>query len=293
MRTQYRYLSFEKNLRLRKALDKLGFRYAYTEKSIGSKTFFVALECLLYEDNPAFDAVRELLANAEIEPQIASELEPADFDAAEWFITTAGEFQYPQPEAGFGYLERTFDLGDYCRNCGIGKLQTAPFRLQRFPQQFKNQFWGIHWEHNAVFLRPTARRLLELGGISGCDFSPVVLHKSGQEIPDFYQLRPEVTLAAGFDARNAQVVTCRQNIEDASNPDSAVAYCSRIKFQHPLVGGNRFDKSIFIGAGDIVLTHEYFGSGAQALQQVVVSRRFKNLVENNHLKGLKFIPVFH
>ena len=58
-----------------------------------------------------------------------------------------------------------------------------------------------------------------------------------------------------------------------------------------MIGGYLFDKSIFNSDFDIVQSNEYFGSGASANRIQIVSKRFKDLVEKNKLKGLSFIPI--
>ena len=60
-----------------------------------------------------------------------------------------------------------------------------------------------------------------------------------------------------------------------------------------LVFSYLFDKSIFNSDFDIVQSKEYFGSGASANRINIVSKRFKELVENNKLKGLSFTPIMH
>jgi len=69
--------------------------------------------------------------------------------------------------------------------------------------------------------------------------------------------------------------------------------CGRLKFHHPRIGGYLFDKIIFNPVFDIVQSDEYFGSGGSANRIPIVSKRFKEIVEKNKLKGLTFKPIMH
>jgi len=151
MRIQHRYLTFDNNSKLTKLLGQLSVRYRVEEKSYDETTHSYALEFFLYEDNPRFQELTEAVEKFKIEPQIGTQYEKADIDIAEWFVVSTGQYQYPQPEDD--YLEKTFDLENYCNLCGIGRIQNAPFRLKIEPKQNNNQFWGLHWEYFAVFVR--------------------------------------------------------------------------------------------------------------------------------------------
>ena len=60
-----------------------------------------------------------------------------------------------------------------------------------------------------------------------------------------------------------------------------------------MIGGYLFDKQIFNKDFDIVESYEYFGSGASACKLQIVSKRFKEIVEKNKLKGAFFEPIMH
>ena len=298
MRIGHRYLTWDNHTKiikpLRVILDKFNISYKYKEdldSVIPSFKYFIEFD--LYEDNPIFSHAKKEVEKYGIEPQIGTFYEKADFDKAEWFIVSTGEYQYPQPEDGFGYLESTFNLDRYCSLCGIGKIQNAPFRLKTEPKQHNNQFWGLHWEFEPIFVRQEAKNILEKEEIKGIRFSQPVLHKKGNAVEGFYQLHIDTVLMKGFNNYNTNTITCKINNEEDGNTESGLNCCGRIKFHHPMIGGYLFDKSIFNPDYDIVQSTEYFGSGASANRLQIVSRRFKNIVDKNKLKGLSFKPVMH
>ena len=293
MRIQHRYLTFDKNDKLVKLLDKINAPYIVKEKNNDATTHFYVLEFLLYEDDAQFIDIKEALNKFKIEPQIGTVYEKSDIENANWFIINSGEYQYPQPEDDFGYLAATFNLDNYCSLCGMEKIQNAPYRLRTEPKQPNNQFWGLHWEFDSIFVRQKTKDILENENVKGIRFSAPVLHKTNIAIESFFQLHIDTILETGFDNYNAKIITCKIDNEEGLNNDKETVCCGRQKFHHPRIGGYLFDKSIFNHNYDIVQTKEYFGSGRSACRLQIVSKQIKKLVEINKLKGLYFIPIVH
>lgn len=297
MRIHHRYLTYShsKIIRLvRGILDKYSIYYKYKEDlNCVVPGFNYSLEFHLFEDDPFFEEVKQAINKFNIEPQIGTQYGKDDIKMAEWFFVNTGEYQYPQPDEDFGYLNATFNLDNYCKLCGIGKLQNAPYRLKTEPRQPNNQFWGLHWEFEAVFLRQEAKNILEKENIKGIRFSKPVLNKKNIEIEGFYQLHIDTILENGFDSYNTRLITCKIDNEENLNNDKNSNCCGRVKFHHPMIGGYNFDKSIFSSAFDIVQSKEYFGSGGSANRLQIVSKKFKSIIEANKLKGLSFTPIVH
>jgi len=212
-----------------------------------------------------------------------------------WFHISTGEYQYPQPEDEHGYLRATFNLDNYCSNCGIGRIQNAPFRLRTTPKQPNNQFWGLHWIHDAVFVRSQAKRILEMEHVRGISFSKPVLNKKGEEVEDLWQMHIQTELSQGIDDHNLSKEIC-EYMEDKKSieagPPKLIHYCGRVKNNFPRRGAITFSQSSFQNMPDIVRSNEWFGSGGMAMQLPIVSKRIKQLVEKNKLKGLAFVPIF-
>jgi hypothetical protein len=298
MRIGHRYLTWNSHTQiikpLRTILDKYNISYKYKE-DIHSviPTFNYCIEFCLYEDNPNFNDAKKEVDKYGINPQIGTYYEKGDIDKAEWFIISTGEYQYPQPEKDFGYLRATFNLSQYCSLCGIGKIQNAPFRLNTQPRQHNNQFWGLHWEFEPLFVRKEAKAIIEKEQVKGIRSSQPVLHKKDIAIDDLYQLHIDTILGSAFDSYNTKTITCKIINEEGANTEPNLNSCGRVKFHHPMVGGYLFDLAIFNPYYDIVQSSEYFGSGASANRLQIVSKRFKKLVDKSKLKGLKFTPIIH
>lgn len=298
MRIVHRYLRWDSYPRIfkpiRTILDNYNISYKYKEDpNCVIPSFKYQIEFYLYEDNPSFNLIKKEIGKYLDPDVIGTEYEKADIKNADWFIINTGQYQYPQPEDDFGYLKATFNLDNYCKWCGIGKIQNAEYRLKTEPKQHNNQFWGLHWDFDAVFVRQEAKNILEREKIKGIRFSNPVLHKKNTPIDSFYQLHIDRVLNKGFDYYNTKTITCKLNNEEDCNTDPATKYCGRIKYHHPMIGGYLFDKNIFDSQYDIVETDEYFGSGGSANRLQIVSKNFKDIIDRNKLKGLSFIPVMH
>lgn len=304
MRIEHRFLTSSGNNRnITKAisiLEKFSKKYIYKEDlECVIPSFKYSLEIKLYEDEEHIEELIQKLSSFDFLHQIGTVYEKIDIKNAEWFWATTGEYQYPQPEDEFGYLNASFNLINYCATCGIGKIQNNPFRLRSDPKQPKNQFWGLHWEHDSIFVRPIAKRLIESENIEGVEFKNAILDKKDLQIEDFDQLIIKNELPNGLITKNVKTVTCKfMNEEDKELSESwrnskDSNFCGRIKYNFPVRGGLTFDKSIFQGMPEIVKSKEWFGSGASAFKLVLVSKRMKKLIESKKLKGLKFTPIFH
>jgi hypothetical protein len=296
MRIQHRYLSFEKNEKLLKLLNQLSIHYKIKERNLNKQTHLYVLEFFLYEDNPRFRMMKQALQEFGVEAQVGTVYDKVDMAKANWFYITVGEYQYPQPEDGFGYLRVTFNLDHYCENCGIGKSQNAPFRLKAMPKQTNNQFWGLHWEHAAIFIRSEAKHTLESENIRGISFSKPVLHKKDLEVDDMWQMHIQTEIEAGVDSYNLQKETCEYVGSKESNEGMAgklIHYCGRIKYNFPKRGAMTFNESRFQDAPDIVRSNEWFGSGGMAFQLPMVSKRLKQIIDKNKFKGVGFTPILH
>jgi len=304
MRIEHRFLSWSENNRaIKKAtllLDKFSKKYSYEEdleSALPSSKY--GLEVKIYEDEDHSAELIQKLKSFDFLHQVSAIDEKKDIKNAQWFWMSSGAYQYPQPEDNFGYLNTSFNLDKYCSTCGMVKTQNNPIRLKKIPKQHKKQFWGVHWIHDAIFVRPEARKLLESEKIKGVTFKKVMLHKKNSEIVDFYQLIINTELDKGLVTEDLQTVTCKyMNEEDVEFEESErnskdSNFCGSIKYHFPIRSGITFKKSIFEGAPEIVKSKEYFGSGAKAFKLTLVSKRIKELIEVNKLKGLTFRPMYH
>jgi hypothetical protein len=290
MRIKYRYLTWEeypkKITEIKKILDEYSLAYSCKENiNCVLSAFKYELEFNIYEDMEFFDKIQLKLEPFDLLKNISAEYDKIDMENAEWYEIYAGEYQYPQPDDDFEYLNYTFDLTNYCSECGIGKIQNKPFRLKHEPKQKNNQFWGLFWERDAIFVREETKNILEKENIKGIHFIQPVLHKNNKPIDRFYQLIIETVLDKGLDQSNVQKITCKLNNDENKK------YCGRIKYFFPKGDNGIFDKKLFSPNVDFYLSNEYFGSGGHAERINIMSKKVHEIIKKNKLKGLRTEPI--
>ena len=296
------YIHGKNNPQLVLALKKL--KLTVKEKTIGSvgknppSHYF---NCLIDDDHSLWPEVRQLCEELAIRIETGIEYSRQDILAADWCLVNAiGSLDYPQPEKNFGYRSLTFDLTSYCPRCGIGRIQDRPYRLKPQKQPKRYHFFSPGWDHQSLFCTTEVQSLLQENRVSGTKFIHPVQNGNGSEIPFLVQIFPARELPSGIIPLGQFAVDCEPNNQERWEPPASAfwnqrpPYCGRTKYHVPyrtrLV---HYKKETFANAEDVVLSHEWFGSGGHAMQQVIVSRKFVSIALDKGLKGLEFSPVFY
>ena len=101
---------------------------------------------------------------------------------------------YPQPEGDFGYLAASYDLTEYCAECGVGKRQVAPLRMRGEPKWGRRHILQMNWVFEEFFVRPDVWETVfkEMG----IGYMPVVKHHTDKELQTVVQLEFKTTAAS-------------------------------------------------------------------------------------------------
>lgn len=229
----------------------------------------------LAEDDPDLPRWLEFSATRDdVTVQHGTTFDEAELDSAD-HLEFAVDWHngYPQPESSFGYLRETFDLTDYCEACGIGKVQNAPYRLRGEPRWGTRHLMGINWDFDAVFCRSeVASAVFDPLGI---DTWSVLDHRTGQPLESVVQLRLAPTDRAHLDVTFDEAETC--------------ASCRRVKYSPQRLG--YFAPLLGTETKPMFRTREWFGSGGEARQPVVVSQVARRAMLAASLKPLYFAPL--
>jgi hypothetical protein len=161
----------------------------------------------------------------------------------------------------------------------VGKIQNNPFRLKRDFKQRTNQFLGLHFEFDIIFIRQPAKEILTKEGFTGIEYIHPLLASTKQPIETVFQMKIDTILQPGL----------IQAWHNGGKGYAICPFCESKKSLYPRRDAIRFDKGIFSNVPDIVQSYEHFGSGANRL--VLVSKRFYNIVQKYKLKGLSFTPI--
>lgn len=211
-------------------------------------------------EHRAVDIVRTTFTEAEIGRAQWLELEP------EWHNG------YPQPSDDFGYVEATYDSGEWCDSCGIARVQTAPFRLRKEPRWGRRGIMQLNWIFDEYFVSPAAwKNVFRPHGVR----TRPVHNKAGAELETVLQL--DIGECCRIDTSRTDLTELRCND------------CGRAKFE-PMARGP-FPALLDEPAGAIVKTEEYFGSGASAHRRVLVSQALARTMLAHKLRGARLRPV--
>jgi hypothetical protein len=185
-----------------------------------------------------------------------------------------GHQGYPQPESDFGYLSATYDLSQYCDECGSGAKQVRPFRLRGEPRWGKKHFFQLNWVFDELFTRPGVWE--DVLRPLGIEANPVVSHRDSAPLSTVVQIKVTdiATSALTLQGRS----TC-----------SMCSRCGRGKWSPPSAGFfPSFEGDI---TSRICRTQETFGSGHNAHRHIIIDGAFYHAIRSNRLLGAEVEPM--
>jgi hypothetical protein len=224
------------------------------------------------ETHPAWPDVEKWIVRRDPLDFVMTHFSRAEVELASWLeLEPDWHYGYPQPnEDSFGFLEATYDLSGYCRHCGVGLKQVAPFQMKFEPKWGRNRILQLNWVFDEYFVTPDVwRDIFEPIGV-GC--RSVRSPKKG-ELKTVVQLAVEEKISISTEGMTAN--TCE--------------YCGRVKYE-PVKRGP-FPALRGRPTKDIVRTVEYFGSGSSANRGVLVSQRLHAALRIAKVRGASFRPV--
>ena len=223
------------------------------------------------EQHPNWPKLRDLFEQWGVSDFLRTEFTKREIDAARWLQIGAWHHGYPQPDDDvFGYRQATYDLTYWCEECGIGMSQKAPFQMKGEPKWGRNSIMQLLWVYGELFVTPDVwSRVFRPAGVA----CRSVMNRKGVELKTVVQLVIEATARIVTDGLAAE--RCEQ--------------CGRTKYL-PVVRGP-FPALRDVPAGAIARTAEYFGSGGQADQRVLVSQDLARALAEGGVRGASLKPV--
>lgn len=230
------------------------------------------------DDHPQFEQlIEKLLQWGKLVPGRAYlDFDREEVDGAQYLLLNMMEHGYPQPSGDFGYLKITYDLSDYCEECGIGRRQKASFRLAGEPK-CRAEIFTVLWEHDPVFVRPRVWEAV---------FAPrgfrclPVLNRRGQELQSVVQVVIEEEV--GLDTTGLYGRQCWE--------------CGRVKFMERPEREGRFPQVrlpvlVEKPVSGLAYTREWFGWGHGAWKLVVVSQELYRAMKEAKVDGVGGSPL--
>ena len=242
----------------------------FLEAGVELKSGAIMTSFEIAEDDPRWQKVELLTRKFRVFDTTSTRFTEVELGEARFLgMLATGSHGYPEPSDNNGYLSATFDLTDYCKTCGIGARQVAPFRLKKIPHLGKSVL-QLNWVLDEFFVATDIwKTVFEPSGI-GC--RTVVWHKTGATIDSTVQLQIFGISDLKLDA-DANFETCPE--------------CGQKKYRLSLKGvlpqPSDTDEAIFKSS-------QYFGSGAQAFRLVMVSNSLYRRMKDARIRGINFYP---
>lgn len=224
------------------------------------------------EAHEAWPVLKVWIARRQAVDFTATKFSKRELDDARWLeLMPDWHHGYPQPDEDvFGYREATYDLSDWCEQCGIGRKLKSPFQMKGEPKWGKNGILQLNWIFDEYFVTPTLwAAVFKPHGIA-C--RPVMDTKG-------FELKTVVRLA----------IDAEVGIVSEGLASERCGRCGRVKYL-PITRG---PFPALSGEPSVAMTktREWFGSGAAADKRVLVSRSIYYSLIAERIRGASFKPV--
>lgn len=232
----------------------------------------------LTEDHPKWESVKEAVKrygkNEVRVKEFGAKFTNKEMESAQFYVLVSEwNFEYPQPEDGFGYEETTYKPGVGCRKCGVGLEQQRPFSIKKAPSWGKRNILQLNWVFGEYFVSKELKEKLE-GKIPGTRFLEVLKYPNGTVLDDIFQLVLEKRVPLVL-PENAAFQICD--------------VCKGRKYMPGVLGGG-FQPAPSENDFAIAQSQEFFGDGGNAFRITLVNKDTRQVLVEAGIKGVDFIP---
>lgn len=228
------------------------------------------------EADPKWPAIKAVLDVWSMSTAVRTEFSRNELRCAQWLkLDPSWHHGYPMPDGDFGYLNLTYDLAEYCKKCGMGARQKAPFRMRGEPKWGRRSLLQLNWVFDEYFATPAVWKSVFAPLGIGC--WPVLAYKKETELKTVVQLRIDTVLDAA--------------LAMGDQPFDICEFCQRKKYL-PFERGTFPAMTGSVEGVHAIKTREYFGGGGiEAFREVLVSRDLFQRIRGCGLKGARFSVV--
>lgn len=224
------------------------------------------------ESDERWPAIQQWMAAQGFTDSVRTTFSESEISSAKWLtLDPQWHYGYPQPqEDEFGYLTATYDLGDYCEQCGIGNVQKASFQMRGEPKWGRRGMLQLNWVFEEFFATPDVwARIFKPFGVA----CRPVCNTQGQELQTVVQL----------------VVSEQVHVSTHRLEGYRCELCGLIKYRPFTKGG--FPALTTTPTSPMVRTYESFGSGARAWRATIISQEIRTALKEAGVRGVDFTPV--
>jgi len=260
-------ISFRATASQRRELEALGVRLPAGIALPGGGDPFLAFD--VDENHTNWPTLSTLFLGWNVSDLLRTEFSKKEIASARWLEIGAWHHGYPQPDEDvFGYRQVTYNLTDWCEQCGIGMKQKAPFQMKGEPKWGRHDILQLTWVYDELFVRPEDGRLQ-----APWHSLPTRHEHEGRRAQD---------CGAARDRRGGRH-------RDRGLPIERCAKCGRAKYL-PVTRGP-FPMLTDKPSRAMARTKEYFGSGGQADKYVLISQELVRSLVAENVRGASLRPV--
>ncbi|MBR4387450.1 MAG: hypothetical protein IKP51_13120 [Treponema sp.] len=236
----------------------------------------------VYDDNLYFNQIVKLFKKISVSPTVTCEYSKKELSEAKYLSIWLKRYSgYPQPEAigvKDSYFNYTFDITNFCTNCGNGLVQKDSFYLKKSFNIERIRFGGVYWEYDTFFITKELQDLFVKEKFTGIEFVPVKNIKTKQIVDNIVQLKINAVFPAKLKYEVEKVIDCKQCglKRDVIKMDSELFT--------PKEALKDLDK-------DFYLSQEFHGDGLLCCRSVLISNRVYQFFVDNKIKNICAEPV--
>lgn len=228
------------------------------------------------------DVINFMNAKLKDEPQIRCEYSKKELAEAKYLRIYLKRYSgYPQPEAidvKNSYVNYTFDITNFCTDCGSGLVQNDSFYLKKSFNIEKIRFGGVYWIYDTFFITTELRDWFIKEKFTGIEFIPVKNIRTKQTVDNIVQLKINAIFPEKLEFDTQEVINCKScnTIKKLKKNDSEIFAPKDIL--------KDLDK-------DFYLSKEFTGGGLLCCQYVLISNRVYKFFIDNKIKNICAEPI--
>lgn len=228
------------------------------------------------ESDPNWPAVSRLIAEKDLPAPCYTIFTTDEVLSAEWLrVNVVFEQSHAQPEST--WEEATLDLERGCPKCRLGAVQKASFQIKKEPHLGKKDFMSLR-STAAVLASMRVFDGFETAGLRGYEKRPVLIRSTQEPAKNVAQICATLETEAGL-------------LGVSELKTEVGRRCGHKKFNRVMRGPMQYRRDALPRELDFARSHEWFGSGGVAFQEMFVSNRVARIVIDRGWRGVLLDPL--
>lgn len=241
------------------------------------------LICEISENIPDFKEIKNFLDSKENKIiQCRVEYSKKELSEAKYLRLWLKRYSgYPQPEGidtKNSYISYTYDITNFCTQCGAGLVQKDSFYVKKSSDLAKIKFGGLYWVYDTFFITNELRDMFINEKFSGIEFLPVKNITTKQIIDNIVQMKINTIFPSKLNYEVEKLIDCKHCAQKRALKKS----------DSEIFSSNDVLKSL---DNDFYLSQEFTGDGLLCCRHVLISNRVYKFLIENKIKNICAEPV--